>query len=405
MNAAALALLLLLAPDETEIDEVEALQIAIAAARARIEPCVVRIETVGGIRKVTLPAGARKGMTVPERPGEDEARPERNPDEKKPEENRPGGRTPRFKNEFEKMLALPGFKKSEGPTTGLIISKDGYILSSAWNFESSPNVISVTLSNGRTYAAKMLGVDRAASLALLKIDAENLLLPTFIDPKTVKVGSWAFGVGKALTPDSIGLKYGIISALNRINGQVLQTDVATSPVNYGGPLIDVEGRVYGIIVPLGARGREANPNWYDSGIGFAVPIPDAAHLIDRLGKEGVELQPAFLGVQMDQDRTKPGALISAVIDGHAGKKAGLKKGDLVLEIDGEVVRNAFTLRFAIGRRRAGDKARLKVARGSETLEIQVTFGPRPRRRPGNRGKVPARMPGMPKKKGEDTPKR
>jgi len=361
MNAAALALLLLLAPDETEIDEVEALQIAIAAARARIEPCVVRIETVGGIRKVTLPAGARKGMTVPERPGEDEARPERNPDEKKPEENRPGGRTPRFKNEFEKMLALPGFKKSEGPTTGLIISKDGYILSSAWNFESSPNVISVTLSNGRTY--------------------------------------------KALTPDSIGLKYGIISALNRINGQVLQTDVATSPVNYGGPLIDVEGRVYGIIVPLGARGREANPNWYDSGIGFAVPIPDAAHLIDRLGKEGVELQPAFLGVQMDQDRTKPGALISAVIDGHAGKKAGLKKGDLVLEIDGEVVRNAFTLRFAIGRRRAGDKARLKVARGSETLEIQVTFGPRPRRRPGNRGKVPARMPGMPKKKGEDTPKR
>ena len=401
MNTAALALLLLLAPDESEPpDEVEALQIAVAAARARIEPCVVRIETVGGIRKVVLPAGARKGMTVPERPGEDEARPERNPDEEKPDENRPGNRTPRFRNEFEKMLALPGFKKAEGPTTGLIISSDGYILSSAWNFESNPNVVSVTLSNGRTYAAKMLGVDRAASLALLKIDASNLPAPVFIDPRTVKVGSWAFGVGKALTRDSVGLKYGIISALNRIDGQVLQTDVATSPVNYGGPLIDVEGRVYGVIVPLGARGREANPNWYDAGIGFAVPIPDPARLIARLGKPGVELQAAFLGVQMDQDRTKPGALISEVMAGHAAGKAGLKKGDVVLEIDGEVVRNAFTLRFAIGRRRAGDKAALKVARGSETLELEVTFGPRPTRRPGNKGKVPARMPGMPKKQGK-----
>ena len=384
------SLLLTMCPDEP--DELEALQAVVQAALEKAGPYVVRIETVGGIRRVNVPGNAKKKMTVPERPGEDEARPERKPDGEKPDRN-PGGRTPRFKNEFEKMLALPGFKKAEGPTTGVILSKDGYIITSAWNFEAKPNVVSVTLSNGRTYAAQMLGVDRAASLAMLKIDADDLPVPEFRDPQKVKVGAWALALGRALTRKNVEVKYGIISAKNRILGNALQTDAATSPTNYGGPLVDVEGRVYGIIVPLGSRGQETNPNWYDSGIGFAVPIRDAAKLIAQLGKAGVLLQPAYLGVQMDQDRTKPGAMVTQVLEKTGAAKAGLKKGDIVLNIDGEEVKNAFTLRFAIGRRRAGDKVRLKVQRGDETLDIEAELGVRPKPQ-AKKGKLPVRMPGQ-----------
>ena len=312
MAAALLQVALLCAPGEP--DELEALQQVLDAAIARVAPCVVTIETVGGVRTVSIPDRFKKKMTLPERPREkDRDAPE---DEGKPggEEKRPApqeGKTPRFRNEWEKMLAAPGFKKAEGPTTGLIVSPDGYIVTSSWNFEDKPNVITVTTAGGRTYAARMLGSDRAAGLTLIKIEAENLPVPRFLDPENVRPGSWAFAIGRALPRQGVEVKYGIISARNRIEGKALQTDAATSPTNYGGPLIDVEGAVYGVIVPLGARGEQANPNWYDSGIGFVVPILDPRRIIQRLGKEGVELLPAFLGVATDPDRTKPGAKVTS----------------------------------------------------------------------------------------------
>jgi len=110
-------------------------------------------------------------------------------------------------------------------------------------------------------------------------------------------------------------------------------------------------------------------------------------------------------VQMDQDRAQAGARITEVVKGHAAEKAGLRKNDVVLSIDGEKVRNAFTLRFAIGRRRAGDKAKLKVQRGDETLEVEVVFGVRPKRQPKKKDKVPVPMPGTPKDKRKKDPQK
>ena len=384
-----------------DLDELEALQIVVRDAIDKIEPSVVRITTVGGIRNVVVPDEFKETEAAPERPREDDdnARPSDEEDEED-QDGRQGGRTPRFENEFQKLLAIPGFKKSEGPTTGLIISEDGYILTSAWNFDSSPQATVVTTSDGRAHAAQLLGIDRAAGLALLKIDARDLPLPRFLDPRKVKEGAWSFAVGKALPHRGVEIKYGVISAKNRIGGLALQTDAACSPSNYGGPLVDIEGRVYGLIVPLGARGEATNPNWYDCGIGFAVPLRDPEALIERLGEEGRELLPAFLGVQMDQDRTKEdGAKILNVLAGHAAAKAGLQKNDIVIAINGEKVKNAFTLRFAIGRSRAGDVATLTVKRGDKEIPLQVTFGKRPQPKAAN-GKLPtpARMPGQPKKK-------
>ncbi|MHC4547991.1 MAG: S1C family serine protease [Planctomycetota bacterium] len=381
------ALVLLLAPEEP--DELVALQTVIQAALDKVSPSVVTIETVGGIRQIKVPDRLKEKMTLPERPREgDRNAPEDDDDE---QEVPPEGKTPRFKNEWQKMLAWPGFKKAEGPTTGVIISADGYVVTSAWNFESKPNAVTVTTADGTVQAARLLGIDRAAGIALLKVDARGLPAATFADPAAVEEGSWAFAVGRALGR-RVDVKYGIISAKNRIEGKALQTDAATSPSNYGGPLIDVAGRVYGIIVPLGARGEESNPNWYDSGIGFAAPIPDPPKLIARLGQEGTELWPAFLGVTTDQDRAEPGALVTEVVPRQAAEKAGIRKGDVILAIDGAAVENAFTLRYAIGRRRAGDTVTLTVQRGDQQLTLTAELGRRPRT-PTAREKLPIPMPG------------
>jgi serine protease Do len=327
-------------------------------------------------------------MTLPERPREEKDEPKKEGEEEEP---LPEGRTPRFGDEFKKMLAMPGFKKAEGPTTGVIVSPDGHIVTSAWNFESRPTVVTVTTGDGKTTAAKLLGIDRASGLALLKIERDGLAPATFLDPEGVSVGAWAFAVGRAIdrAPD---VKYGIISAKNRIEGNAIQTDAATSPSNYGGPLVDLEGRVYGIIVPLGAQGEDTNPNWYDSGIGFVAPIRDPKELIRRLGKEDTELLPAFLGVTTDQDRPGPGALVSEVVPDTAAAKAGLRKGDVVLAVDGVAVPHAFGLRFEIGRRRAGDKVKLKVARDGQEIEIEAELDRRPQaEEPAE--KIPVPMPG------------
>jgi len=390
-----LLLLLLLAPEN--VDELTALETAVSSAIRSVGPSVVTIETVGGVRPADLPGDANEKMTLPERPRDDKDAPKKDEEE----EPAPEGRTPRFGDEFKKMLALPGFKKAEGPTTGVILSADGYIVTSAWNFESRPTVITVTTDDGKTTAAKLLGIDRACGLALLKIEREGLTPATFLDPGRIAVGAWAFAVGRALDrrPD---VKYGIISAKNRIEGNAIQTDAATSPSNYGGPLIDLEGHAYGIIVPLGAQGEDANPNWYDSGIGFVAPIPEPQELIRRLGKEDTELFPAFLGVATDQDRPGPGALVNEIVPDTAAAKAGIEKGDVILAVDGVPVPHAFGLRFEIGRRRSGDKVKLKISRDGKELELEAELDRRPQGAgPAEKMPVPMKEPKAPEPKGNE----
>jgi serine protease Do len=385
-------LLLTGAPDGEgdALDELEALQTTMRAALETISPCVVTIDTVGGIRRIDVPDELKEKMTLPERPREDA--PERGRDgEEKEGEPAPEGRTPRFKDEWRKMLRWRGFQKAEGPTTGVIISADGYVVTSAWNFDSKPNVVTVTTADGVTHAAKLLGVDRAAGLALLKMDAAGLRTPVFLSPSDARVGAWAFAVGRAIARQATTIKYGVISAKNRIEGNALQTDAATSPTNYGGPLIDIEGRVYGIIVPLGANGEESNPNWYDSGIGFCAPIADPARFVERMSKEGTELLPAYLGVQMDDDRTEPGVLVVKVDPESSAHRAGLAKDDVITSINGIPVKNAFTLRFEIGRCRAGDTATLVIERGKETMTLEAKLAVRPQR-PDDE-KIPVPLPG------------
>jgi serine protease Do len=170
---------------------------------------------------------------------------------------------------------------------------------------------------------------------------------------------------------------GIVSATGRISGKAVQTDANTSPANYGGPLLDVEGRVIGICVPLSPQGQgaDAGVEWYDSGIGFAVPLFGSEEWLEQL-KAGKTIQPGKLGVQVaavDPSGAKEGVVIQTIMDKSAAKAAGLQKGDVILAVNGDKVQDLMALRSIMGRYVAGDQVTLKVRRGSEDLEVKATL--------------------------------
>ena len=203
----------------------------------------------------------------------------------------------------------PVFRKALGPTTGVIVSPDGYIISSAFNFVNSPTNILVKVP-GRTqeFLAKKVALDKSRMLVLLKIDARDLPVPEWVPKKDLRVGQTALALGRTLDldfqkdpsltrPPSVSV--GIISALGRVWGKCVQTDAHTSPANYGGPLLDIQGRITGIIIPASPQGtgETAGFEWYESGIGFAVPMEDVMAVVPRL-KKGTELKAGLLGVRL-----------------------------------------------------------------------------------------------------------
>src|SRR5262245_46807733 len=181
-------------------------------------------------------------------------------------------------------------RKGVGPTTGLVVSADGYIISSAFNFANKPAAVIVSVPGKRErFPARTVATDHTRMLTLIKIEVNGLPVPQAAPKRDLRVGQWALALGRTWAPSDAppSVSVGIISALGRIWGKAVQTDAKVSPVNYGGPLVDVEGRVIGVLVPASPRaeGDAAGVEWYDSGIGFAVPLEDVNATLARL-KEG-----------------------------------------------------------------------------------------------------------------------
>ena len=224
---------------------------AMKAAAAAVGPSVVKIETAGGTELAGAPgAGVRKGV---------------------------------------------------GPTTGVVVAADGYIISSAFNFANKPSDIFVSIPGraGRA-VAKVVASDTTRMLTLLKVDAKDLPVPVPVAKADIQVGQWSLALGRTLTLDVSGppsISVGIISAVGRISGKALQTDAKVSPVNYGGPLVSIDGRVQGILVPASPRGEgdTAGLEWYDSGIGFAIPFEDVLKVVPRL-RDGKDLRRGMMGI-------------------------------------------------------------------------------------------------------------
>ncbi|REK09423.1 MAG: PDZ domain-containing protein [Planctomycetota bacterium] len=293
---------------------------AMKAALARVAPSVVRIETVGGLERLG------------------------------------------------KVLV------GTGPTTGLVVSADGYIVSSAFNFAQQPDSILVTLDDGERRAARLVATDNSRMLVLLKVDVETELpVPQFVPADEMRVGQWALAVGRTFEAERPNVSVGIVSALGRIWGKAIQTDAKVSPNNYGGPLVDISGRVLGVLVPMSPQGTEevAGVEWYDSGIGFAIPLETVLRVLPKM-KQGQNLHPGLLGIALrSKDLYSEPPVIAAARPTAPAYKAGFRKGDKIVEIAGQAVAQQSQLKHALGPLYAGEKVRIVALRGDERIDREV----------------------------------
>jgi serine protease Do len=307
---------------------------------------------------------------------------------------------------FGGIAAGPGSggyqQPGEGPTTGLIISDDGYIITSTFNFLRKPPVITVVMPDGKRHVARQLGRDETRKICLLKVDGVSNLPVSQLEPRgDVKVGQWAVAVGVGFGAKQPALSTGIVSATSRISGKAIQTDANTSPANYGGPLVNLDGRVIGICVPLtpGAQKDAAGAEWYDSGIGFGVPLDGLDAVLARL-KSGETLQHAFLGVQVAAYGDPPsGAQIKKVVADSPAAKAGLAEGDKIVIAGGTDIIDAAHLATVIHGYLAGDKLEITVLRGDERKSLTAELvAPPPEVKPvaGNEKPEDQKKPGEPK---------
>jgi serine protease Do len=271
---------------------------------------------------------------------------------------------------------VDGTLLADGPTTGLVISEDGYILSSAFNFVQQPTSILVTLATGKQLAAELVATDHSRMLVLLKASgADHLPVPQFAPVDQIRVGQWAVAVGRTFRADRINVTVGIVSALGRMFGKAIQTDADVSTANYGGPLVDIRGRVLGLIVPMAPQtaSEVAGAEWYDSGIGFSVPIAPLMERINRM-KKGEDQRPGLLGIGMapKNPHSSPATLAAVRPDSPAGQ-AGLKKGDRIVEVSGKPIHSQTDLRFSLGTAYGGDSIRIVAMRGKERIERDITL--------------------------------
>lgn len=271
---------------------------------------------------------------------------------------------------------VSGQLTATGPTTGVIVAADGWIISSAFNFAAKPEQVLVTLADGRRLPASVVATDRLRMLTLLKVTEQGLPVPAVADPKTIRVGEWALALGRTLEGDSPSISVGIISALKRIHGKAIQTDAKVSPINYGGPLINVDGQVQGILVPLSPQGKDdvvAGIEWYDSGIGFAIPFADVLSTLERL-KQGQDLLPGLLGITFkSQDEFAGEMVLDRVRYGSPAQQAGLKTGDKITHLDGKPLSRIAQFRQVLGTKYASEKISLKARRGDQEISVDLTL--------------------------------
>lgn len=278
-----------------------------------------------------------------------------------------------------------GVAFGDGPASGLLLDAEGHVVSSQFNFLRRPDSILVRFPDGRRKPARLLATDHSRKLVLLKIELDdnekNTLVPTeFAEQNSIRVGQWAIALGRAFDAEQPNVSVGIVSALSRIWGKALQTDAKTSPNNYGGPLIDIQGRVIGVITPLTPSGESAADAlaWYDSGIGFAIPAADVLRSVERL-KQGRDLHPGFLGVAFKGPNPSTSeAVLGACPPDSPAAKSGLKPGDRILSIDGRKTARAADVLAAVNRVYAGDKITVSAVHDGREFQAEIELGMNPK---------------------------
>jgi serine protease Do len=280
----------------------------------------------------------------------------------------------------------PRTRKRTGLGSGFIISEDGYICT---NHHVVNGVDSVTVKVGeKSYKAEIIGSDKATDLALLKIKGKVKLKAAYLgDSDKVRVGDWAIAIGNPFGLNNT-FTVGVVSAVGRkdlaMAGRIhshIQTDASINPGNSGGPLINIKGEVVGINRMIYSKSGG------NMGIGFAIPINKAKHVLQQLKKFG-KIKRGFIGVQIvnltaeyakERGLKNPhGALIGAVVPGGPAAKAGAREGDIILRVGKTKIKKFNDLIEAVEKTPIGKTVKIRVLRGTRTISLFITVGERPK---------------------------
>jgi len=271
-----------------------------------------------------------------------------------------------------------------GIGSGVIVSKDGYILTNNHVVDGAKDV-KVTLADGREFTAKVIGRDSKTDIAVVKIDANNLPTIPMADSQNVRVGDVVLAVGN---PFGVGetVTEGIVSAKNRGGMGIehyenfIQTDAPINPGNSGGALVDIDGRLVGINTAIMSRSGGSQ------GIGFAIPTDLARNVMESLIKYG-HVTRGYLGVAI-QDVTPAlapefnlqndhGAIVSEVEPNGPADKAGLKDGDVIVKFNGDQITDSRQLQLDVAGIKPGEKIPVQVLRNGDEKTLDVTIKPVP----------------------------
>ena len=384
----------LVAQSGVDPEEFVRLEPVLQAALAKAAPFTVTVETFGGTRLASAGDGPLDGEAPPVARRPPQPEPEEKPDEPKdPDDERERKNLP---------LVVGGFQQAQGKTTGLVLTSDGWIVVSRFALALSPTTILINVPGRGIFHAQQAGEDTSRGIALVKIAAHDLPVAQLVAPEDVRVGQWAFALGRTFGDELPTVHIGIVSAKRRLFGRALQIDAYTSPANYGGPVVDLQGRVLGLAVPLSPSGRNAGVEWYDSGIGFAVTLADIGDLLERM-KRGDVLQRGWLGVQIEPSHLGPGAKISSTPKDGVAAQNDLRKGDVILAVDGIAVANGPHFLMLVSSRLGGDRVSLRIRKkdGSERDVGPLTLLDTPwaEQRGGKGEELPASFPLPPKNEG------
>ncbi|MDR2161530.1 MAG: DegQ family serine endoprotease [Desulfovibrio sp.] len=288
----------------------------------------------------------------------------------------------RFFDQFEEFHGSPQTRKSASLGSGFLISQDGYIVTNNHVIEGADSIrVSMDRSGKEnSFEASVVGADPATDLALIKIDATGLPFLAFGDSDALEVGEWVLAIGSPLGLDHT-VTAGIISAKGRSiqsgpYDDFLQTDASINRGNSGGPLLNMAGEVVGINTAIAQRAQ---------GIGFAIPSSMAQKIIASL-REHRKVSRGWLGVtiqNVDEATAKAlnldkaaGALVNSVLEGHPADKAGIRSGDVILEINGRSVENTEQLLRTVAQIAPGSRASVVVWRDGGKRTFSLTMAER-----------------------------
>jgi serine protease Do len=264
--------------------------------------------------------------------------------------------------------------------SGVIISDNGYIVTNN-HVIANADEIEVNLNDNRSFKAKLVGADPNTDIAVLKIDEKNLRFVNFGNSDNVRVGEWVLAVGNPFDLTST-VTAGIVSAKGRNIGilreqygieSFIQTDAAVNPGNSGGALVDLKGRLIGINTAI------ATPTGSYAGYSFAVPVSLVRKVVDDLIEYGV-VQRALLGIgimNVNDPRLEGtikelnGVYVESITENGAAEEAGLKKGDIVIKINDNEVKNVAELQDMVARNRPGDKIDVTFKRDGKIKTVSA----------------------------------